>query len=183
MLTCSGAEGSTGNSSDLDSVIASIKDFDITPENTRLFLPQVKWEKLASMYVPGRSGSECEARWLNCEDPLIDHHPWTSVEDKNLLHIVQQRGISNWIDIAVSLGTNRTPFQCLARYQRSLNASIMKRGWTEDEDEKLRAAVEVFGESSWQDVASSLEGRTGTQCSNRSVNLLNDDIEFSLNFG
>lgn len=106
-------------------------------------------------------------RWLNYEDPLINHNPWTVVEDKNLLLIVQDKGINNWFDIAVSLGTNRTPFQCLARYQRSLNASILRREWTKDEDAQLCAAVDVFGESDWQSVASTLEGRTGTQCSNR----------------
>ncbi|KAI8561358.1 hypothetical protein RHMOL_Rhmol01G0036400 [Rhododendron molle] len=60
----------------------------------------------------------------------------------------------------------RTPFQCLARYQRSLNASILKREWTEVDDDKLRAAVETFRAGNWQLVASTLEGRTGTQCSN-----------------
>ncbi|KAL0429527.1 UNVERIFIED_CONTAM: Myb-like protein L [Sesamum radiatum] len=89
------------------------------------------------------------------------------MEDKNLLHIVQQKGLSNWIEIAASLRTNRTPCQCLARYQRSLNASILKREWTKDEDNQLRSAVETFGESNWQLVASVMEGRTGTQCSNR----------------
>ncbi|XP_019177068.1 PREDICTED: uncharacterized protein LOC109172334 isoform X2 [Ipomoea nil] len=113
-----------------------------------------------------------DLRWLNWEDPLINQEPWSVVEDKNLLHIVQQKGLSNWIDIALSLGTNRTPFQCLARYQRSLNASIIKREWTEEEDNKLRAAVEAFGESNWQVVAASLEGRTGTQCSNRWIKTL-----------
>lgn len=111
-------------------------------------------------------------RFLNSEDPLINHGPWTAVEDKNLLHIIQENGLSNWIDIAASLGTNRTPFQCLARYQRSLNASILKREWTSEEDNQLRAAVETYGESNWQVVASAMEGRTGTQCSNRSVNML-----------
>lgn len=95
------------------------------------------------------------------------------MEDKNILHIIQEKGLSNWIDIAASLGTNRTPFQCLARYQRSLNASILKREWTSEEDNQLRAAVETYGESNWQVVASAMEGRTGTQCSNRSVNMLN----------
>lgn len=113
-------------------------------------------------------------RFLNSEDPLINHGPWTAVEDKNLLHIIQENGLSNWIDIAASLGTNRTPFQCLARYQRSLNASILKREWTSEEDNQLRAAVETYGESNWQVVASAIEGRTGTQCSNRSVNMLNN---------
>lgn len=108
-------------------------------------------------------------RWLNWEDPLINHKSWTAKEDKNLLHLVQEKGIDNWFNIAVLLGTNRTPFQCLARYQRSLNASILKREWTKDEDARLRSAVEALGEGDWQSVASALEGRTGSQCSNRLV--------------
>ncbi|CAI9113501.1 OLC1v1014113C1 [Oldenlandia corymbosa var. corymbosa] len=150
-----------------DGVLASIGDVDFTPEKMRLFLPKVNWEYLASMYVPGRSGPECQTRWLNHEDPLINQNPWTPTEDKVLLHVVQQKGLRNWIDIATSVGTNRTPFQCLARYQRSLNASIIKREWTEEEDNQLRAAVEAFGEGNWQFIASAIEGRTGTQCSNR----------------
>lgn len=109
-------------------------------------------------------------RWLNCEDPLINHGPWTSEEDKLLLFIVQKMGIRNWFDIAVSLATNRTPFQCLARYQRSLNASMLNSEWTEEEDAQLCSAVAFFGERDWQSVASVLERRTGTQCSNRLVN-------------
>lgn len=108
-------------------------------------------------------------RWLNWEDPLINHAPCTTVEDKHLLFVIQEKGINDWFDIAVSLGTNRTPFQCLARYQRSLNPCIMRREWTKEEDSLLRVAVETFGEGNWQSVASALEGRTGTQCSNRLV--------------
>lgn len=104
---------------------------------------------------------------MNFEDPLINRDPWTTSEDKNLLFTIQQKGLNNWIEIAVSSGTNRTPFQCLSRYQRSLNASILKREWTKDEDDKLRAAVATFGLGDWQAVASTLEGRTGPQCSNR----------------
>ncbi|KAJ0106596.1 hypothetical protein Patl1_19692 [Pistacia atlantica] len=162
-----GSEGSSTDANGLDNIFASIKDLDVTPEMIREFLPKVDWNQLASMHVEGRSGGECEAQWLNFEDPLINHNPWTVEEDKNLLLIIQEKGISNWFDISVLLGTNRTPFQCLARYQRSLNASILKREWTEDEDEQLRLAVEAFGESNWQSVASTLKGRTGTQCSNR----------------
>ncbi|KAJ6795083.1 myb-like protein L [Iris pallida] len=142
-------------------------DLEVTPERIRLFLPLVNWDRLVSMYLAGRSGAECESRWLNCEDPLINHSSWTILEDKKLLFIVQERGLYNWIDIAIALGTQRTPFQCLARYQRSLNPHILNKAWTEEEDAKLRAAVESFGESNWQIVASNLEGRVGTQCSNR----------------
>ncbi|KAK4843550.1 hypothetical protein QYF36_009704 [Acer negundo] len=162
----SGSEESRDKFS-LDNIFASVKDIDFTPAMIREFLPKVNWNQLASMYVEGRSGAECEAQWLNFEDPLINQNPWTTEEEKSLLLIIQEKGISDWNDIAVSLGTSRTPFQCLARYQRSLNACIMKREWTEDEDKQLRIAVEAFGESNWQAVASTLKGRTGTQCSNR----------------
>jgi myb proto-oncogene protein len=108
-------------------------------------------------------------RWLNFEDLLINQSPWTIKEDKNLLLNVQEKGVTNWFDIAVSLGTNRTPSQCLSRFQRSLNARILKREWTKEEDAQLRIAVETYGERDWQSVACTLEGRAGTQCSNRSV--------------
>ncbi|TYH98359.1 hypothetical protein ES332_A12G304700v1 [Gossypium tomentosum] len=161
------SDGSPQDGNNLDGIIATVKDLEITPERIREFLPKVDWNQLASFYVKGRSGAECETRWLNHEDPLINRNPWTAEEDKNILLIVQEMGIDNWFDIAVSLGSNRTPFQCLARYQRSLNPCILKREWTEEEDDQLRIAVEVFGESDWQSVASTLKGRTGTQCSNR----------------
>ena len=102
-----------------------------------------------------------------------------------ILYLVQKNGVNDWRNIAQAMGTNRTPFQCLARYQRSLNASIMKGEWTKDEDAELSSAVEVFGENDWQSVASALNGRTGPQCSNRLVLLhficlLSDDV-FLLN--
>ncbi|XP_021858427.2 uncharacterized protein [Spinacia oleracea] len=168
----------------VDGMISSITNLDITPEIIQDFLGKVDWNKLASRLeeerfprrltaeceeerVPRRLAAECEARWLNSENCLINRDNWTSNEDKHLLLLIQKNGIHNWSYIAQKLETNRTPFQCLARYQRSLNASILKREWTEDEDAQLRSAVESFGESNWQAVASVLEGRTGTQCSNR----------------
>ncbi|KAK2422350.1 myb domain protein 3r-4 [Trifolium repens] len=158
---------SPGDANDMDSIIESIKDIEITPVRIREFLPKVNWDRLASMYVAGRTGGECESRWLNCEDPLINHGPWTLEEDRSLLIIVQEKGIRNWFDIAVSLATNRIPFQCLARFQRSLNSSMINSEWTEEEDAQLCSAVAYFGDSNWQNVASVLERRTGTQCSNR----------------
>nr|GEV48089.1 myb domain protein 4r1 [Tanacetum cinerariifolium] len=161
------------NSSNLDRMITRIKKREITPEEIRSFLPKVNWEQLASMYLTGRSGPECESRWRNCEDPLINRGQWTNVEEKKMLHCFSNRGFSNWIDIAKELKTNRTPYQCLARFQRSLNPSILNKEWTPTEDEELRKAVAEYGETNWQLVASVLPGRTGTQCSNRWKRSLN----------
>ncbi|MCL7046409.1 hypothetical protein MKW94_002471 [Papaver nudicaule] len=175
MLLQESIEGlsTSGDSNDLDDIMASIADFEVTPENVRTFLPKVDWERLASTYVTGRSGAECEQRWLNVEDPLINHSPWTKNEDKKLLYTLQQGGIYNWINISITLGTSRTPFQCLARYQRSLNANILKRDWTKEDDVQLRTTVEAFGANDWQLIAFNMEGRTGTQCSNRWLKTLN----------
>lgn len=157
-----------GFANGLDDMISSITNLDITPEIIQEFSRKVDWNELASgPRFTRRSGTECEARWLNYENRLINRDIWTPDEDKHLLLLIQKNGIHNWSYIAEKLETNRTPFQCLVRYQRSLNASILKRDWTEEEDTKLRSAVESFGESNWQAVASVLEGRTGTQCSNR----------------
>ncbi|PWA85197.1 myb domain protein 4r1 [Artemisia annua] len=161
------------NSSNLDRMITRIKKHEITHEDIRSFLPKVNWEQLASMYLTGRSGPECESRWRNCEDPLINRGKWTTHEEKKMLHCFSNRGFSNWIDIARELKTNRTPYQCLSRFQRSLNPSILNNEWTPTEDEELRKAVAEYGETNWQLIASIVSGRTGTQCSNRWKKSLN----------
>ncbi|PWA72019.1 myb domain protein 4r1 [Artemisia annua] len=161
------------HSSNLDRMIARINKHEITPEEIRSFLPKVNWEQLASMYLTDRSGPECESRWRNCEDPLINRGQWTNDEEKKMLHCFSNRGFSNWIDIAKELKTNRTPYQCLSRFQRSLNPSILNNEWTPTEDEELRKAVAEYGETNWQLIASILSGRTGTQCSNRWKKSLN----------
>ncbi|VVA98075.1 unnamed protein product [Arabis nemorensis] len=154
-------EGPTG---DINSILESIKNLVITPEMIRQFLPKVNWEQLA---LKDRSAAECEARWMSSEDPLINHGSWTAAEEKNLGLIIQKKSFTDWLDIAVSLGTNRTPFQCLAKYQRSLNRGILRDKWTAEEDDQLCAAVDLYGEKDWQSVANVFEGRTGKQCATR----------------
>lgn len=62
-FTHSDSGESYGDSNDLDNILASIKDLNITEDDIRKFLPKVNWEQLASMYVMGHSGAECEARY------------------------------------------------------------------------------------------------------------------------
>ncbi|KAL0727479.1 hypothetical protein Bca4012_023572 [Brassica carinata] len=153
-----------GCSDDIDAILESVSNLDITPEMIRQFLPKVNWEQLD---IKNRSAAECEARWMSSEDPLINHGPWTAAEDDYIRLVTQNKSVTDWFDVAVSLGTNRTPFECLARFQRSLNTDILRREWTPEEDDQLRAAVGLFGEKDWQSVANEMDGRTGTQCSNR----------------
>ncbi|XP_074280679.1 uncharacterized protein LOC141605703 isoform X2 [Silene latifolia] len=121
----------TGFNNGIDAMMLSVKNHKITPETIQCFAGEVNWTQLATIYLPHRSGEECETRWLNRENHLKNSDHWTKAEE------------------------------------RSLNASILKKAWTDDEDAKLSSAVELYGDSNWQAVASMLEGRTGPQCSNR----------------
>lgn len=56
----------TGQANDMDNIIASVKDLEVTPERIRKFLPKVNWDLIASMYVGGRTGAECESRYIIC---------------------------------------------------------------------------------------------------------------------
>ncbi|ERN00016.1 hypothetical protein AMTR_s00105p00025610 [Amborella trichopoda] len=56
------SEVASGDPNHLDSIIAEISNLEITPQKIRTFLPMVDWERLATMYVKGRTGAECEAR-------------------------------------------------------------------------------------------------------------------------
>lgn len=87
--------GSYGDLNDLDNLLVSIKDFDITAENIRKFLPKVNWEQLASMYVVGRSGAECEVRYAlfyHCSS-IIDVIFIGILHSDFLVYLLQDYGI------------------------------------------------------------------------------------------
>ncbi|KAL3684867.1 hypothetical protein R1sor_002889 [Riccia sorocarpa] len=148
----------------LEDALNELRSKELTPQDMRDAIEGVNWDEIARVYVVNRTAEECRTRWLNHEDPLVNKTPWTKIEDKKLLSIAQRQDNTGWEKIAQELGTRRTPAECLTRYQRSLNASIMRSIWTPEEDAQLRAAVEELGESDWSAVAACLEGRNNSQC-------------------
>lgn len=65
-----------------------------------------------------------------------------------------------------------TPPQCQARWCKTLDPSLRRGTWTEEEDNQLRKAVEGYG-TSWVQVASAIPGRTNDQCRERWTEYLN----------
>jgi len=51
--------------------------------------------------------------------------------------------------------------------------NIIKRYWTEEEDEKLRALVDKYGAKNWKRIASFFDNRTDVQCLHRWQKVLN----------
>jgi hypothetical protein len=110
-------------------------------------------------------------------DPSIDRTngctgKWVEDEDSKLEDAVQTHGGKNWGTIA-ALVPGRTKIQCNRRWKDALDPSIDRPPpertgkWTEDENIKLRDAVQTHGGKSWGAIAALVSGRTKTQCRSR----------------
>lgn len=67
--------------------------------------------------------------------------------------------------------------QCLHRWQKVLNPSLVKGPWTKEEDHIVLKLVEKFGARNWSNIAKYLPGRIGKQCRERWHNHLNPLIK------
>lgn len=93
-----------------------------------------------------------------------------------LQQAVGKHGGKNWKKIAQYL-TGRTDVQCLHRWQKVLNPSLVKGPWTEEEDRLVIQLVSAHGPSKWTQIAEHLPGRIGKQCRERWHNHLNPKIK------
>jgi hypothetical protein len=113
---------------------------------------------------------------------------WTPEEDAKLTSavaktkkkcLVMEHRI-DWVAIA-ALVPRRTNLQCQSRWYNALNPSIDQTSgrtgkWKEDEDIKLKAAVQTDGGKNWAAIAELVPGRTKIQCRNRWRNVLDPSI-------
>jgi hypothetical protein len=142
------------------------------------------WGAIAAL-VPGRTIGQCRNRWHTILGSSIDPTMarvgrWTADEDSTLKDAVQTHGAKNWDAIAV-LVPGRTNSQCHYRWNNALDPSIDRANeragkWTEDEDSKLKDAVQTHGGNNWKEIAVLVPGRTKRQCSTRWRDALNPSI-------
>jgi myb proto-oncogene protein len=93
---------------------------------------------------------------------------WSDDEDIKLKDAVQTHGDKNW----AALISGRTQKLCARKWHHGLDANIDRANgragiWTEDEDIKLRGAVQMHGGKNWGAIASLVPGRTRSQCNQR----------------
>lgn len=101
---------------------------------------------------------------------------WTPEEDEALIKAVKIHGAKNWKKIAENV-PGRTYVQCLHRWQKVLNPTLVKGPWTEEEDRKVIELVKIHGPRKWELIASHLPGRIGKQCRERWKNHLDPSIK------
>jgi hypothetical protein len=136
--------------------------------------------------VPGRTRKDCYDRWKNVLDPSIaltagSGGKWTEDEDSKLKDAVQKHGGNNWPAIA-ELVPGRTRVQCYKRWNNALDPSIdwanVRAGkWSEDEDTKLKDAVQTHGGKNWGAISALVPGRTKSQCFGRWHDALDPSID------
>ncbi|KAJ2559755.1 hypothetical protein EV175_000187 [Coemansia sp. RSA 1933] len=104
---------------------------------------------------------------------------WTPEEDRLLVVGVRVYGpnTESWPRIAM-LVPGRTNKSCRKRWFHSLDPSLHKGPWTQEEDELLRERVAQYP-SQWSRVAEGITGRTDDQCAKRWRESLDPDIERS----
>ncbi|PKA64733.1 Myb-related protein 3R-1 [Apostasia shenzhenica] len=100
---------------------------------------------------------------------------WTPEEDEILRKAVERYKGKNWKRIAESF-PGRTDVQCLHRWQKVLNPSLVKGPWSKEEDDIIVEMVNKYGPTKWTTIAQALPGRIGKQCRERWHNHLNPAI-------
>jgi len=101
---------------------------------------------------------------------------WSDAEDSALRRAVSTVGSKNWKRIAAMV-PGKTEAQCVYRWQKVLNPSLVKGPWTEEEDAKVVELVKEHGPKKWSVIAGHLPGRIGKQCRERWHNHLNPSIK------
>jgi hypothetical protein len=133
------------------------------------------WVAIATL-VSGRTNIQCWNRWYDVLKSSVDRAhgrtgKWTKDEDLKLKYSVQMHGGKDWVAIA-ALVSSRTKKQCHRRWKYTLDPSIAPTAgrtckFTEDEDLKLKNAVQAHGGNHWGKIAALVPGRTKAQCSSR----------------
>ncbi|KAG1874714.1 hypothetical protein DFJ58DRAFT_877886 [Suillus subalutaceus] len=131
---------------------------------------QVDWEAVVDKLGTHRMPLDC---MIHGTTPKI--HLWTPDSDERLLKAVATFGHDNWSVVACQVSEDATPSQCQNRYQRTLDPALKHKAWSDEEDSRLRLAVQAYG-TSWVYVASAIPGRHNDQCRDRWNDILNPAV-------
>ncbi|XP_027471644.2 snRNA-activating protein complex subunit 4 isoform X3 [Zalophus californianus] len=124
------------------------------------------WEKISNVnFEGGRSAEEIRKFWQNFEHPSINKQEWSGQEVDQLKALAAEHGHLQWQKIAKELGTNRSAFQCLQKYQQH-NKALKRKEWTREEDRLLTQLVQEMRVGShipYRRIVYYMEGRDSMQ--------------------
>eukprot|EP01138_Halocafeteria_seosinensis_P009104 gb/GECG01009304.1/.p1 GENE.gb/GECG01009304.1/~~gb/GECG01009304.1/.p1 ORF type:complete len:749 (+),score=115.81 gb/GECG01009304.1/:1-2247(+) len=131
------------------------------------------WTLIAD-HLPLKPSSEARRRWTQIADPCIDRSKFSEEEDRKVLLLNKVYG-NSWSGTAKHL-PNRTGQQVREHFENVVNPHRNTKGWTEEEDQALIAAVGVIGRNHWTGVARHMKENGGfvrddAQCLKRFTSL------------
>ncbi|XP_021047585.1 snRNA-activating protein complex subunit 4 isoform X2 [Mus pahari] len=145
-----------------------IQDINQLPEEALLGnrLDSHDWEKISNINFEGaRSAEEIQKFWQSSEHPSINKQEWSAEEVERLKAVAATHGHLEWHLVAEELGTSRSAFQCLQKFQQ-YNKSLKRKEWTEEEDHMLTQLVQemrVGNHIPYRKIVYFMEGRDSMQ--------------------
>ena len=115
------------------------------------------WKAIAQM-VEGRDHVQCLQRWKKVLQPGLVKGMWSHEEDELLLKLMSTSQPKNWAGVAAMV-PGRTAKQCRERWSLSLDPSINRGPWTQEEDELLVKLHDTLG-NCWAQIKGHLSSRT-----------------------
>jgi len=113
--------------------------------------------------------------YVRTGQPSAPPRRWTDAEDNLLRAAVQKHKERNWKAISKDV-PGRNHVQCLQRWRKALDPTVVKGHWTADEDANLLYLV-AENPKNWGHVARGIPGRTAKQCRERYHNHLDPSIK------
>ncbi|XP_062063232.1 snRNA-activating protein complex subunit 4 isoform X2 [Lepus europaeus] len=124
------------------------------------------WEKISNVtFEGGRSAEEIRKFWQNSEHPSINKQEWSAEEAERLRAVAAAHGHLEWQKVAEELGTGRSAFQCLQKFQQQSKA-LKRKEWTAEEDRLLTQLVQEMRVGShipYRRIVYYMEGRDSMQ--------------------
>lgn len=96
--------------------------------------------------------------------PRVKKGPWSEMEDKRLLDLVNYHGAESWMDISKEHGS-RNAKQCRERFHQNLKSSINRGPITPEEGVAIERYHAEKGPK-WAEIARALGGRSDNQVKN-----------------
>lgn len=148
---------------------------------------QIDWMKISAVDFNGAiSDRNLRLIWMNQFNKANNYGAWSKKEDEALIEAIDQFGLHAWEKVATAIGTRRTPFMCIQRYQQRLaprqmtsekncvdldNEPSPQKPWTTDEDNRLlelvRMATDEQGVIHWTFVNSRVSAHSIEDCRSR----------------
>ncbi len=129
------------------------------------------WSKIAAE-LENRGALECRNHWDSINSNL-KKGKWDKEENQKFLNLVKIYP-NNWALISREMG-NRSLQQCYQHWFRVMDPKIIKKDWTNEEDQKLIELVKIH-QTNWKEIVKEFPGRHSGQCHQRWNSYLNPNI-------